>query len=440
MILFTIDASDALLILFCALMFGSFAAALRHLARATDYERQQVRYSPRAYNLGRMRRLVEALGRPDRAFRSLHIAGTKGKGSVAHMAEAILRRAGYRTGLYTSPHLVDMLERIRIDGRPVPERDFVWAMNRMERPLLRLRPTYFEIMTAAAFLLFARRDVEYAVIEVGLGGRLDATNVLERPAACAITTIGYDHVEKLGRTLGAIAREKAGIVKPGVPVVTSPQRPAALREIRRRARPLQARVRALRRSGTVLEFTVEGLEGTAYPCRLGILGDHQAANAATAIALLEAAGAGASPAAVSAALRTVRLPGRIEVVSRRPWVIVDAAHNPVSAAALAGALGSVRPRRRTILVFGASADKDWRGMLRALAPRADLVVFTRARSPRAAAPEELARAAAGPALVAGRVEAAVDLARRLARPDDAVVVAGSFYVAGEALAHLRKTT
>jgi dihydrofolate synthase/folylpolyglutamate synthase len=419
-------------------VFGSFAAVLRYLARATDYERQRVRYSSRAYNLGRMRRLVEALGRPERSFRTLHVAGTKGKGSVAHMAEAILRRAGFRTGLYTSPHLVHMLERIRIDGRPVGERDFVWAMNRMERPLRRLRPTYFEIMTAAAFLLFARRRVDAAVIEVGLGGRLDATNVIERPAACAITTIDYDHVEKLGRTLGAIAREKAGIVKAGVPVVTSPQRPAALREIRRLARPLAARARGLRRSGTVLNFTVEGLRGRAYRCRLGVLGDHQAVNAATAVALVEAAGIGLSPRGVASALGSVRLPARVELVGRRPWLIVDAAHNPASAAALARALGAVRPRRRTILVFGASADKDWRKMLGSLAPLADLAILARARSPRAERAEALARALAGAAVVADGVEAAVDLARRLAGPEDAIVVAGSFYVAGEALAHLGK--
>ncbi|MFN3487057.1 MAG: bifunctional folylpolyglutamate synthase/dihydrofolate synthase, partial [Planctomycetota bacterium] len=144
-------------------MFRTYRQALDYLARFTDYERMQVRYAPGTYNLDRMRRLVEALGRPDRLFRSLHIAGTKGKGSVAHMAEAILREAGFCTGLYTSPHLVDMRERIRRDGRPMTERDFVWAMNRMERHLRRLRPTYFETMTAAAFLLFARWRVDWAV-------------------------------------------------------------------------------------------------------------------------------------------------------------------------------------------------------------------------------------------------------------------------------------
>ncbi len=406
-----------------------------YLGRATDYERQQARYSPSTYNLDRMRRLAASMGNIERSFKSLHVAGTKGKGSVAHMAEAILRRAGYRTGLYTSPHLVDLRERIRIDGRNVSERDFLWAMNRMEPALRRLRPTYFEIMTEAAFLVFAKKRVDFAVIEVGLGGRLDATNVIT-PAACAITRIDYDHMDKLGHTLGEIAREKAGILKPGVPVVTGAQRPAALREIRRRAAPLVPTVCATRATGTVLKFTVSGVRGKRYRCELPVLGPHQAGNAAIAIGLVEASGAEVTPVDVREALRRVRLPGRIEIVRRRPWIIVDSAHNPVSARALVEGLRPLR-RRRTVLVFGASADKDWAGMLRALG-RADLTIFTRAKSPRAAAPEALARRARGPAVRVESVEAALALARTVARADDAVVVTGSFYVAGEALASLSR--
>jgi dihydrofolate synthase/folylpolyglutamate synthase len=413
-------------------MFRSYAHAVRFLNASTDYERQAVRYAPETYNLDRMRRLLELLGRPDRRFKSLHVAGTKGKGSVCHMAEVILREAGYRTGLYTSPHLVDMRERIRLDGRPVSEAGFVRAMNRMERALRRLRPTYFETMTAAAFLLFAERPVDYAVVEVGLGGRLDATNVIE-PVACAITTIDYDHMDKLGRTLGAIAREKAGILKPGVPAVSSPQRPAALREIRRRGRPFIPRIRVTGSRG-MLKFIVGDAGGGVQELRLPVIGAHQAVNAGTAVALVEASGARVSREAVRRALARVRLPGRIEVVSRRPWVIVDAAHNPVAARALAAALRSWPPRRRTILVFGASQDKDARGMLRELLPGADFAIFTRAAGPRAADPAALARRAGRPAAIVPRVRDAVALARSLARPEDAVVVTGSFYVAGEALA------
>ncbi len=412
-------------------MFRAFEDVLGYLNRATDYERQSAPYSPGTYNLERMRRLVAALDHPERAFRSLHVAGTKGKGSVAHMAEAILRAAGHRTGLYTSPHLVDLRERIRIGGRILPPGDLVWAMNRMERPLRRLKPTYFEIMTAAAFVLFARRRVDWAVVEVGLGGRLDATNVIV-PAACAITPVDYDHMDKLGSTLGAIAAEKAGIVKPGVPVVVGPQRPAPLRAIRRACRPLSPKVFPGRRRGFVLNFIVEGIRGDRYRCALRVLGRHQAWNAGTAIALVEAAGLRPGPAEIRKAFSGLRLPGRIEVVGRRPWMIVDSAHNPVSARALAEALRDV-PRKRTVLVFGASADKDWRGMLRILQPGTEATVFTRAAGPRAADPALLAESASGPSLLTRGVAEALDLARVLAGPGDAIVVAGSVYVAGEAL-------
>jgi dihydrofolate synthase/folylpolyglutamate synthase len=417
-------------------MLRRYSDALRFLNTFTDYERMASVYAPGDYNLERMRRLLTALGHPERAFLSLHIAGTKGKGSTAHLAEAILREAGYRTGLYTSPHLVNMRERIRLGGVPVDEAEFTWAMSEMESELRRLRPTYFETMTAAAFLIFARRKVDYAVVEVGLGGRLDATNVI-LPAACAITTIDYDHMDKLGHTLREIAGEKAGIIKPGVPVVSSPQAPEARRVLLARATPFFPRFRILPGRRFVLRFTVEGARGRAYRCALRALGEHQAANAATAIALVERSGARISPEIVRRALEMVRLPGRVEVVGRRPWVIVDAAHNPVSARALAAALRKL-PRRRTILVFGASADKDYGGMLRALLPGADLAILTRAASSRAAAPSDLIRKARGrAALAAGSVPRALAMARKAAGPRDAIVVTGSFYVAGEVLALLR---
>jgi dihydrofolate synthase/folylpolyglutamate synthase len=277
------------------------------------------------------------------------------------------------------------------------------------------------------------------VIEVGLGGRLDATNVIT-PVACAITRIDYDHMDKLGHALGEIAREKAGIIKPGVPVVTGPQRPAAMREILRRTRPLVPSVWPSRSPGTVVKFTVEGVRGKIYRGRLPLLGRHQADNAAVAIALVEASGAEVTSGEVREALRRVRLPGRIELVARRPCIIVDVAHNPVSARALAEAIRRVPPRRRTILIFGASADKEYTAMLRTLEPLADLTILTRAQSPRAAAPETLARVARGLAVRTESVGQAVALARTVARPADAIVVAGSFYVAGEALASLSRTT
>ena len=409
-------------------MLRRYADVVRFLNEFTDYERMASTYAPGDYNLDRMRRLLAAIGNPERAFLSLHIAGTKGKGSTAHLAEAILREAGIRTGLYTSPHLVDMRERIRLGGAPIGEQAFTRTMARMEPVLRRLRPTYFETMTAAAFLAFADGRVDTAVVEVGLGGRLDATNVL-LPAACAITTIDFDHMDKLGHTLEAIAGEKAGIIKPGVPVVSSPQAPAARRVLERHGPVFFPSFRVLSRRGDVLKFKLNGPGAVELP----VLGEHQAANAATATALVERSGVGITPEIVRRAFRKVRLPGRVEIVGRRPWLIVDAAHNPVSARALAAALVPVK-RRRTILVFGASADKDYGSMLRTLLPGADLAIFTRAANPRAAAPSDLRKhAGKRPSVVAGSVARALAMARKAAGPEDAIVVAGSFYVAGEAL-------
>jgi dihydrofolate synthase/folylpolyglutamate synthase len=302
----------------------------------------------------------------------------------------------------------------------------------MEPELRRLRPTYFETLTAAAFLLFARKKVDYAVVEVGLGGRLDATNVI-LPAACAITTIDYDHMDKLGNTLAAIAGEKAGILKPGVPAVSSPQAPAALAVLKSRGEPELPRFRVLSRGGFMLKFEVDGPGGRPLRVELPALGEHQAANAATALALVVRGGVKPTPSQIRAAFRKVRLPGRVEIVGRRPWVVVDGAHNPVAARALAGALKGL-PRRRTVLVFGASADKDYGAMLKTLLPIADLAIFTRAANPRAAATSELMSKARGrAALAAGTVARALKLARKAAGPRDAIVVTGSFYVAGEAL-------
>ena len=252
--------------------FRSFSQVETYITRFTDYERMTGgRYAGQPYDLRRMARLLEAIGHPERGFPSVHIAGTKGKGSTAHFAEAIFRAHGLRTGLYTSPHLVRMLERIRLAGEPAAEPLFVRTMNRMRRAMDRLRPTYFEIMTAAAFLIFAERRVGMGVIEVGLGGRLDATNLI-RPSACGIARIDYDHVDRLGSTLGAIASEKAGIIKPGVPVFTTETRSAAVSAIRRKARAVRAplgeiaRTATRVRTGARTEFTWRAT-GTRSPCR-----------------------------------------------------------------------------------------------------------------------------------------------------------------------------
>lgn len=413
--------------------FRTYGQVVDYLARFTDYERMTGgRYAGQPYTLDRMSRLLDALGHPERAFPSVHIAGTKGKGSTAHFAEAIFRGHGLRTGLYTSPHLVHMLERIRLDGAPVSESLFIRAMNRMRRPMDRLRPTFFEIMTAAAFLIFAERRVGMAVVEVGLGGRLDATNLI-RPSACAIARIDYDHMDRLGSTLPAIASEKAGILKPGVPAFTTETRAVSLNVIRRRAKELHApltevaaaRVRTGRR--TAFEW-----DGRRYA--VPVMGAFQAENAALALSIARRALVTFDGATAARALATARPPARLEIIRRRPAWIIDVAHNPFAIRAIAAALGGIRPR--TLCIFGASRDKNWKEMIRALDRVVDFWILTRAGSPRAADPRELARHVET-GVVAGTVPSAIDLAERIAGRADRVVVTGSFYVAGEALAALR---
>lgn len=414
---------------------------MEYLRRFTDYEQKRpADYSARVYNLDRTRALLDALGNPQDAFRSVHIAGTKGKGSTAHMLEAILRESGLRTGLYTSPHLVHLFERIRIAGEPVREKAFVAAMNEMRRAMDRVRPTFFETVTAAAFAIFRAARVDLAVVEVGLGGRLDATNVI-RPELALITTIDYDHTDLLGDTLAKIAREKAGIVKPGVPVLTSERKREPLAEIRKAGSPLLQLGRDFRprnvstptfRGRPVLHFEVEVDGRTAARVRLPVPGLHQAENAALATAA--ALRLGASRRDVERALARVRIPGRIEVVGRRPEIVVDVAHNPVSIRALRETLWPVRGR--TWLVFGASRDKDTRSMLRGLRGAVDVAILTRARSARAAEPAALAAQSPFPSVEIGSVARAVGLALKRAGPRDRVLVTGSFYVAGEALEEL----
>lgn len=395
--------------------FRHFADVERWFASATDYERHTGGlYSTREYNLARMARLLEALGHPERRFRSIHVAGTKGKGSTCHLAEAVLRGHGLRTGLYTSPHLVHMRERIRLDGEPVSERALTAAMNRMAGALARVKPTYFETMTAAALEIFADRRVDVGVIEVGMGGRLDATNLI-RPDVAVITTIDFDHVEKLGRTLAKIASEKAGILKAGVPAVTSETKPAPLRAIRDRAHEL----------GIPLLEVRPGCVPTRLP------GRHQQTNIAAALKAVELFLGRLDRRTVRRMLAEVRIPARLEILRGSPLVILDAGHNPAAAQAAAETIRGLR-WQRCACVFGASRDKDWRRMIRILDPQVDVWIFTEARSPRACPIADLAKATRKPALVQPSAPDAVRTALSIARPEDLVLVTGSFYVAGEA--------
>ena len=400
--------------------------------------------------------LAEELGNPHRACRVLHVAGTNGKGSVSAMVSHALTTAGYRTGRYTSPHLVHLEERFAIDGRPVSGPlldaaldDVRGAVARLQaRGRLAVEPTYFEATTAAAFLLFRHAATEVAVIEVGLGGRFDATNIVS-PLVTCITSIALDHQAQLGGSLASIAAEKAGIIKPGVPVVVGrlPDDARAVVEAvaaERGARVVDSndgvrRVYALADAGgTVVEFATPAV--TYGPVRLALKGEHQVDNALVAVRLLEtAAGAGLPVwrASIERGLSEARWPARLQKVeTARGTLIVDGAHNPAGAAALASYLTGRFPEGVPIVV-GMMADKDAAGMLAPLVDIARPLVLTRAPGARAADPEQLAAALTADHRRHARVEP--DLARALDSAWSAgpvIVVAGSLYLAGAVFARL----
>src|SRR5262245_7140787 len=394
-----------------------------------------------------MRAALARRGHPERRWPALHVAGTNGKGSTAAMIESVLRAAGHRTGLYTSPHLVDFAERIRIDGRTIPHRAVVELVAELRADLepAGLALTHFEFATLVAFEWFARVGIDVAVVEVGLGGRLDATNVLA-PAVTAITSIGIDHVEYLGADLASIAAEKAGILKPGVPLALGAVPPDAEDVILERARALGVPVvRAgadgvLVHGGDGLVFRGPGVEWDGL--RLGLPGAFQRANAAVALLTL-ALGRERfrCPAdAVRRGLAEVRWPGRLAVVSSEPLVVLDGAHNADGTATLVAELPAVVGSRPLDLVFAAMADKTWDTMLALLLPRVRSAIVTQVGR-RGAAPADLAAAIGGRVLVEALDDprAAVSAALSRARTGEAVLVTGSLFLVGEAYAELARS-
>ena len=417
-------------------------------------------YGTAAYDLSRMRRMLARLGDPQEGLQAIHIAGTKGKGSTAAFSEAILRAAGHRTGLFTSPHLHTFCERLRVDGRLIAREDLL-ALLEQCRPVFDQEPerTTFEVMTALAFLHFAQRQVAWAVIETGLGGRLDPTNVL-LPVATAITSISYDHMEVLGCTLAQIAGEKAGIIKARCPVVTTPQAEEALAVIRAACAAVGAPLITVGPTGAGADwqwsdpyavdacgqsFDLEGPDGaTLRNLRVPLLGAHQLANASAAIALtsqLADHGVALSPTTIAAGLKATRWPGRMEVIGQHPWIVVDGAHNVDSARKLRDAIQTWFRHDRLGLIFGASVDKDVRGMLEVLLPGVDRCMVTASLHPRAATPPSLTALIGAlqprlPVTAAESVAQAVHEMLVWAGPADLILVTGSLFVVGAARAAL----
>lgn len=439
------------------------AAVLDWLAGRVDFERSPPTRPAADFGLARMRRLLGRIGSPHDAFPVVHVAGTKGKGSTVAMLAAVLSAAGHRTGRYMSPHVHALEERISIDGRPISAAalvavfdDLIPAVEALDRAAARRGgrgPTWFEVVTAAAFLHFARAPVDLAVLETGLGGRLDATNV-SRPVVSVITSVSLDHMELLGRTVGRIAGEKAGIIKRGCPVICGAAHPAARRVIaataaRRRA-PLVQVGREFRATHVPSDDPLDGgavevadlRDGVADRFRIAMAGRHQADNAALAVMAarqVDRAGFAVSRRAIARGLTRVRLPARIERIGGDPLLVVDAAHNVASMISLletiAPALATRRPR---VLVFAASVDKQIEEMLATAAGLFDRVIVTRYTTNGRAAPVSRLVDACGAAglplpAVAASPAAALEAARGVAGRAGVICVAGSFFLASEIL-------
>ena len=394
--------------------------------------------------LDRIEALLGELGNPHHAFRSVHIAGTNGKGFVSAMIASGLRAAGIRTGLYTSPHLMEPTERIQVDGEPVGTEQFVRAFDMVHQTAERMyrhheletHPTYFETVTAMGFVLFRELGVKRAVVETGLGGRLDATNSL-RPELCVITRIDYDHEAYLGNSLEAIAGEKAGILKPATPAVFAAQRPEAFEVLVARAAALGVRVHNAA-DWTVLNSDVGAdgsrftttLDGPHYSVECPLAGAHQIENSLAALpALLEL---GVEPRQALRGIAETRWPGRLETVSRSPHIVLDGAHNPGGIRALANYIREFYRDRRIWIIYGSMRDKSLDEIAGVLSPLASHVIVTNPGSHRALRAEVLHRIFEHSSVqIASSVKEALSLASAAA-PDDAVFVTGSLILVGEA--------
>ena len=392
------------------------------------------------FGLDSIRSLLSRLNDPQGSFPSVLIAGTNGKGSVAAMTAAILSTAGFRTGLYTSPDLIDVRERIRIDGRMISREETASCVDEVQSRI-REEVSYFEFLTAMAFLHFQRRKADIAVLEVGMGGRLDATNVVI-PLVSVITNISLEHREYLGNTLGKIAREKGGIIQEGGVCLTAARQKPVIGTLEAICRERGARLfrvgkeirTTIHRDGT---FSYQGVgrrhEGLLCP----LAGKHQISNAALALGaveLIEDAGFRVEEAAISEGLKQARWEGRLEILQHSPMLLVDGAHNPAGVATLCRALQNDFPHRRLILLFGVLGDKDYRTMAKRLFPLADRVILTRPNSKRSLSPEELRLAAGrfhGDIEVVENPGDALRYALSLAGEGDLVCAAGSLYLVGE---------
>ncbi|MDP3730227.1 MAG: folylpolyglutamate synthase/dihydrofolate synthase family protein [Candidatus Omnitrophota bacterium] len=438
----------------------TYREALKYLDSFVNFEKSDGYDYRASFKLERMKRFAALLGDPQESVRSIHIAGSKGKGSTASYVHSILGAAGFKTGLYTSPHLVSFRERIRIGDELVSEDDLARILARIkdvvESSMKDRQPTFFEIYTALAYIYFEEKKADFAVYEAGLGGRLDATNLVE-PLVSAITPLSYEHTDKLGDTLTEIAIEKCGIIKTGGVSVSAPQEEEALKVIEDTCRERKTRLiiigRDIKFKGSASDedsstFDVSGPCGEYKNLKTSLIGAHQVVNAATAIGIVEALrlqNVIIPERAVRCGIRHAKWPGRLEVIDREPFVLLDGAHNKASARILIEAVKKIFKYRRLVLVLGVSKDKDVKGILEELLPEAGAVILTKSKvSSRALDPVEIREKILNTkhdikdVILTHNTEEALNTALTMACPEDLVLITGSLFIVGEAKEHYQK--
>ena len=433
----------------------SYNKALDYLYSFVDYSLKHSSELAKAdFNLDRMFALMEFLGNPQNKYPIIHVAGTKGKGSVSALCASSLKVAGYQVGLYTSPHLLDYCERIQINGAPISHEQLVELVEEIQPYVAKIEKlTTFEITTALAFMAFAKYGVDAAVFEVGLGGRLDATNIVT-PRVSVITSLSYDHMAVLGNTLALIAGEKAGIIKQDVPVVSSPQKDEAFEVLERVAKEKGAALTLVGRDVTfkLVESSLDGqkfnLQSSTFNLHplsfiLPLLGAHQIENAATAYTALKASGIPITDEQIQKGFSQVQWRARFEVARREPPVIFDSAHNQDSFAKLRETLDAYFPDKQVYLIFGASEDKNIPGMFAEMKPKIKRIILTRADHPRALEVEriqQLAEQAGVESEAATPVKSALMRALELSSKDGSIVLsAGSMFVTAEVMSAWKKS-
>jgi dihydrofolate synthase/folylpolyglutamate synthase len=428
----------------------TYDQSIEYLESFINYEKIAAPYDPRKWKLERMHRLLSAVGDPHHGLRFIHVAGTKGKGSTAAMMASILRAADFKVGLYTSPHLISFRERIRINGEMISEDQVCDLVTQIKPYVDELKKhedqfgilSFFDVYTTLGILFFWIEKVDFAVLEVGMGGRLDATNVVQ-PLVSVITQISYDHTMSLGNNIESIAAEKAGIIKDNGYVVTSPQVPEALEIVRNTCVEKKARlfevgvdIHCRKDDGS---FSVSGIFGEYGNLRVPLIGDHQLINAATAVGALELLrfhDFTVTAENMRAGFEKVKWPARVEVISQNPTIVMDVAHNEASAKALRDTIESNFNYEKLILVMGISQHKDIKGIGRQICSIADQVILTKVNNPRALEPEDM-KAELGDIcedpMITQDVASALEEARSIADPTDLICIMGSVYLAGEAM-------